>query len=146
MIANAVMTKLNSLLLNSFLLGQTGLSNVNAAYLENEEEAEYKFPLIEPINSLSTIPNISSDDIATCSTLTRIHTNMLHASSTMQIKLGPKYNKGDIGDNVSCIESQSGISSFISDAIINSLHRLLWFNQEKIGEFLSSSRYYDIYL
>ena len=31
--------------------------------------------------------------------------------------------------------------SFISDANVLALHRLLWINQEKIGDYLSSSRY-----
>lgn len=32
------------------------------------------------------------------------------------------------------------VTSYVNDSVINSLHRLLWFNQEKIGDYLSSSR------
>lgn len=38
------------------------------------------------------------------------------------------------------IASSHNVHSFISDANVNALHRLLWNHQEKIGDYLSSSR------
>ena len=45
-----------------------------------------------------------------------------------------------IASDCESIEQTSHSISFISDANVNALHRLLWNHQEKIGEYLTSSR------
>ncbi|XP_077995279.1 neurofibromin-like isoform X2 [Glandiceps talaboti] len=46
----------------------------------------------------------------------------------------------EIASDCQTIDSNNHSLSFISDANVLALHRLLWNNQEKIGEYLSSSR------
>ena len=45
-----------------------------------------------------------------------------------------------IASDCESVEQASHSISFISDANVNALHRLLWNHQEKIGDYLSSSR------
>ena len=46
----------------------------------------------------------------------------------------------EIASDVDTLDSGSHSLSFISDANVLALHRLLWINQERIGDYLSSSR------
>ena len=47
----------------------------------------------------------------------------------------------EIASDCDNIDASNHSLSFISDANVLALHRLLWINQEKIGDYLSSSRY-----
>lgn len=46
----------------------------------------------------------------------------------------------EIASDCETVDQTSHSMSFISDANILALHRLLWNHQEKIGDYLSSSR------
>ena len=46
----------------------------------------------------------------------------------------------DIASDCETLDASSHSLSFISDINVLALHRLLWINQEKIGDYLSSSR------
>ncbi|CAH1800649.1 unnamed protein product [Owenia fusiformis] len=46
----------------------------------------------------------------------------------------------DIASDCETLDSSNHSMSFISDANVLALHRLLWINQERIGDYLSSSR------
>ncbi len=47
----------------------------------------------------------------------------------------------EIASDCETLDTSNHSLSFISDANVLALHRLLWINQEKIGDYLSSSRY-----
>ena len=47
----------------------------------------------------------------------------------------------EIASDCETIDTSNHSLSFISDANVLALHRLLWINQEKIGDYLSSSRF-----
>jgi len=46
----------------------------------------------------------------------------------------------EIASDCETLDTSNHSLSFISDANVVALHRLLWINQEKIGDYLSSSR------
>ena len=46
----------------------------------------------------------------------------------------------EIASDCETVDSSGHSLSFISDANVLALHRLLWINQERIGDYLSSSR------
>ena len=46
----------------------------------------------------------------------------------------------EIASDCETLDTSNHSLSFISDANVLALHRLLWINQEKIGDYLSSSR------
>ncbi len=46
----------------------------------------------------------------------------------------------EIAKDCETLDAGNHSLSFISDANVLALHRLLWINQEKIGDYLSSSR------
>ena len=48
----------------------------------------------------------------------------------------------EIASDVDIPDTGNHSLSFINDANVLALHRLLWNNQEKIGDYLSSSRYF----
>lgn len=47
----------------------------------------------------------------------------------------------DIASDCPTSDAVNHSLSFISDGNVLALHRLLWNNQEKIGQYLSSNRY-----
>ena len=53
---------------------------------------------------------------------------------------GRRFFKQIASDSEVADQGQSHSMSFISDANVLALHRLLWNHQEKIGDYLSSSR------
>ena len=50
----------------------------------------------------------------------------------------------EIASDVDLPDTGNHSLSFINDSNVLALHRLLWNNQEKIGDYLSSSRYTHI--
>ena len=48
----------------------------------------------------------------------------------------------EIASDCETLDAGNHNLSFINDANVLALHRLLWNNQEKIGDYLSSSRYF----
>lgn len=49
----------------------------------------------------------------------------------------------EIASDCETLDAGNHNLSFINDANVLALHRLLWNNQEKIGDYLSSSRWFS---